>query len=77
MGNLPGAFPCYLSTCVCEEPELMNDVFPASSFFLIVQIFPRAARVCAASYVRFNLDPSDPCAMVCNSFLLKVLCSTS
>ena len=78
MGNLPGAFPCEVSTCVCEETVLMNDVVPANSVFLIVQIFPRAARVCAASYVRLNLDRSDRCAMVGNYlFLLKVLCSTS
>lgn len=78
MRNLPGAFPCKAATCVCEECVLMNDVVPANSVLLITHAFPRAVWVCAAFYVRFNLDPNDQCAMVGNySFLLKVLCFTS
>lgn len=42
-----GAFLCKASTCICEEPVLMNDVIPANSVFLIVQIFPSEAWVCA------------------------------
>lgn len=67
----------YVSARVCEEPIFMNDVVPANSVFLIVQIFPRVVWVRATSYVRFNLDPSVQGAVVGNyAVLLKLLCST-
>lgn len=59
VGDLPGTFPYSASTCICKEPVLMNHVVPANSVFLIVQMFSRGVWVCAASYVRFNLDPND------------------
>lgn len=56
----------------------MNGVVPANSVFLIVQILPGVVQVCAASYIRFSLDPNVQCAMVSNcAVLLKVLCTTS
>lgn len=56
----------------------MNHVIPANSVFLIVQMFSRGVWVCAASYVRFNLDPND---QVCDggnyAVLLKILYFTT
>lgn len=77
LGNLPGAFPCKMSTCICEELVLMNDVVPAKSAFLIVQISPRAAWLCAASCIRFSPDPNDQCVMVGKYVVLLKISSTS
>jgi len=52
MGNLLGEFECTVSAFMFEESVLMNDVVPAISVFLIVQIFPRAVRAFAASKVQ-------------------------